>query len=109
MAFTLQQVIDKARDTLNDDAKDRYADAEALRYLTDFALTVRDKRPDLFIGNWSVDLSGLALGSSFSALFPDTFVPAAIDYIIFRAEFKEDEFVNNGRAEKSLEMFLGRI
>jgi len=107
MAYTMQQVIDRARFPLNDENKVRNPDDECLLYAIDGLLTIRDKRPDLFIGNWAVDLSALTLVSVFP--LADTYAPAVQDYIIFRAELKDDEHVNSNRSSQSLNFFAGRI
>lgn len=49
MAFTAQQTIDLARDTLQDAAKTRMPDAEGLRYLNAGLQVFAVVRPDLFV------------------------------------------------------------
>lgn len=99
MSFTFQNLVDRARLPLNDSAKTRYTDAELLSYAVDAFLMLRRYRPDLHIGDWTIDAwSGLALGSTFPNC-PDEYLPIIADYVTARAEFKDDEHVVAERAQ----------
>ena len=103
MAFTMQQVVDAARIPLNDKDKVRFEDSELLGYANDGILRIRQRRPDLFLGRWFSLPGSLAL----TDIFPlhDELKPALADYVTARAEFKDDEFSENGRAAASLALF----
>jgi hypothetical protein len=97
--FTFQNLVDRARVPLNDSAKVRYTDAELLGYAVDAFLLLRRYRPDLFIGNWTLETwSTLTLGSTFPRA-PDEYLPIIADYVTARAEFKDDEHVVAERAQ----------
>lgn len=105
MAFTFQNLADRARVPLNDSAKDRYTDAELLIYGVDAYLLLKRWRPDLFLSNWTLtDWTTLALGSAFPVA-GDEYMPVIADYISARAEFKDDENVLAERAQAFYELF----
>lgn len=96
-SYTAQGVLDLARESLHDSAKVRFPDAELLTYLNGAVNTIRLKRPDLFVGQWlalpaQVQLTDLTIP------IKDEYVQAIAFYIVFRAEAKDDEFVDNSRA-----------
>lgn len=103
MAYTMQQLVDHARLPLNDADKVRYPDSELLTYANLALLRVRKKRPDLFLGQWAVLPSGLAL----TGYFPvgDEYLPVVADYITSRAEIKDDEHIGDGRSAAFNAMF----
>lgn len=106
MAFTFQQIVDRARAPLNDSDKDRYTDAALLVYAQDAYLLLRRYRPDLLLSNWSspTDFSTLNLGSDFPYA-DDTFLPAVADYVTARAEMIDDEHVLKERAQLFYSLF----
>lgn len=103
MTTTVQQIIDRARYTLNDPDKTRYPDAELLDYTNDALLVMRKKRPDLFIGQWAALPSGLALGANWPT--SDEYTVSVQAYIIARAEAKEDEYEDTSRAAQFVQAF----
>lgn len=96
MAYTMQQVIDLARAPLNDAGKVRYTDADLLLYANQAILRVRDRRPDLFLGRWLALPSNLVVGDNFPVR-PEL-MSAVADYVTARAETRDDEFSETGRA-----------
>lgn len=107
MAYTLQQVVDKARLPLNDSAKARYPDTELLGYANDAVLIIRDRRPDLFLGRWLALPGSLALTDAFPVR--DELVPPTADYITARAEVKDDEFTEDSRAMTLMSLFTKAV
>ena len=105
MAFTFQQLIDKARVPLNDADKDRYADSELLDYARDAYLMAYRHRPDLFIGLFSSLPAFSALGLTSAFPVDDMYLPVVADYITARAEYKDDEHVVSQRAAQLMAMF----
>lgn len=99
MAFTFQQIADRARLPLNDAAKTRWPDAELLGYGVDAYLLLRLKRPDIFVTGFASlpDYSALTLGSSFPSA-DDSYLPAIADYVSARAQLKDDEAAMAERA-----------
>lgn len=105
MAFTFQQLIDRARVPLNDADKDRYTDEELLDYAVDAFLMLRRYRPDLFLAGWTLpDWSAFVVGTSFPNA-PDEYMPIIADYVTARAEFKDDEHVVAERAQAFYNLF----
>lgn len=105
MAFTFQQLIDRARIPLNDAAKVRYPDSELLGYGVDAFLLLRRYRPDLFLSNWTLpDWSAYTVGTTFPYA-PDEYLPIIADYVSARAEFKDDEHVVAERAQAFYALF----
>ena len=89
MAFTLQQLVDRARVPLNDAGKDRYTDTELLGYAQDAYLMIRKHRPDVLVGNFSspTSWSALTLVSNFPYV-EDEYMPVIADYITARQSSK---------------------
>lgn len=105
MAFTFQNLVDRARLPLNDAAKTRYPDSELLSYAVDAFLLIRRYRPDLHLGDWIIeDWSLIDLTSEFSNC-PDEYMPIVADYVTARAEFKDDEHVVAERAQAFFSLF----
>lgn len=108
MAFTVQQVIDRARVPLNDAAKSRYSDAEMAVYANDAYYLLRRYRSDLFLGQWTTLPSSLALTDEFPSV-DIMYLPSVADYVTARAEFKDDEAVIAQRAQAMLAMAISGV
>ena len=50
----------------------------------------------------------LAIGDTITEL-PAAIIPALVDYIVFRAESKDDDHVNSGRATASYQRFASVV
>lgn len=108
MAFTVQQVIDRARVPLNDAAKSRYSDAELTVYANDAYYLLRRYRSDIFLGKWSSLPAALGLDDEFPAV-DIMYIPSVSDYVTARAEFKDDEAVIAERAQAMLAMAISGV
>lgn len=108
MAFTVQQVIDRARVPLNDAAKSRYGDPELIVYANDAYYMLRRYRPDFFLGMWSSLPSSLGSTDSFPSV-DDMYLPSIADYVTARAEFKDDEAVIAQRAQAMLALAIAGV
>lgn len=106
-------VIALARQTLNDRDTDalRDSDADLLKYVNDGLDEMFLLRPDLFIGS----MTGTAMSQGHQ-LALDGDLPVAglyrrvlADYVIFRADSKDDEHANSGRAAAFAKFFEGRL
>lgn len=106
MAFTFQQVADRARLPLQDSAKDRYPDSELLTYALDAYLLIRRHRPDFLVSAWSTApaFGTLSLSSNFP-LVGDEYLPVVADYVTARAESKDDQSVLEERAKAFFALF----
>lgn len=108
MAFTVQQVINRARVPLNDAAKTRYSDAEMAVYANDAYYMLRRYRSDIFLGLWSALPDVLGLSDEFPAV-NIMYLPSIADYVTARAEFKDDEAVIAQRAQAMLAMAIAGV
>jgi hypothetical protein len=108
MAFTVQQVIDRARVPLNDAAKSRYSDAELTVYANDAYYLLRRYRSDIFLGQWSALPESLGIDDEFPAV-NIMYIPSISDYVTARAEFKDDEAVIAQRAQAMLAMAIAGV
>lgn len=109
MAFSIQNICDRARLPLNDVDKVRYTDAQMLVYATDAYLLLKRYRPDLFLSNWTLtDWSTIALGTTFP-LAQDELLPIVSDYVVARCEFVDDEHVVAERAQAFYALFTSGL
>lgn len=107
MSRTFQQTIDRARIPLNDDDKVRYTDAQLLSFANDAVLLLRQKRPDLFFGSWTIPAGEYALGDQIPV--DDRYFPALADYVTGRVEMRNDEDAMQQRAQAFLSLFGSNI
>lgn len=108
MAFTVQQVIDRARIPLNDATKARYSDTELAGYANDAYYMLRRYRPDFFLGLWASLPASLAAGEEFPGV-DLMYLPSISDYVTARAEFKDDEAVIAQRAQAMISMAIAGV
>lgn len=107
MAFTMQNVLDRARVPLNDNDKVRYTDTVLLGYANDAILMVRKARPDMFFGRWTSLPSNLSATDAFPV--NDELFPHVADYVTGRAELIDDEHTDSNRAQALIAAFLTGI
>lgn len=100
---TMQDVIDLARIPLNDSAKVRYLDADLLKSANAAISAAYKVRPDLRYGSFGTEFSALAVGGTFP--LPYQFEQVVADYMTARAEMKNDDSVNSGRAVLLMQTF----
>ena len=106
-------VIALARLTLNDTDASAYRDGDdnLLEYVNDGLDAMFDLRPDLFIGS----MTGASITEGHQlALDTDLPVPGRYrrvlaDFVIFRADSKDDEHANSGRAAAFMKFFESRL
>lgn len=94
---TVGEVLTSAYDTLNDEDRVRYPEPAALSSVVDALNTVKNARPDLFLGQFSTSFGTLTTASALP--IDDQFFRPIVDYVIARAETKDDEHVNSARAD----------
>lgn len=97
MARTVQDVINRAREVLQDADATRYSDAELLRHVMDGLLAVRSIRPDLFVGQYGAALPD-TLPLTAPLPVPDNLFASIGWYVSGAAELRDDEFAVDGRA-----------
>jgi hypothetical protein len=94
---TMQQVVDLARESLNDADKVRWTDDRCLAFANDAIQYMVTHRPDLFLGGFtSLPSASLALIATFPV--SDRYKRAVADYILSRSMMNETEV---GAAEKA--------
>jgi hypothetical protein len=107
MAVSVQTIIDDARESINDDQKVRWPDAELLIYLKNGLDALYQMRPDLWHNQFDPEFNSDALELTTPSSFPisDRYRRMVCDYIIMRAETKDDQAVNSGRAAMAYQFF----
>lgn len=103
MAYTMQNVVDRARVPLNDADKATHSDSNLLGYANDAIRELRLKRPDLFFGQYLALPSDKALGDAFP--LDDTMFNPVKDYVTARAESINDASVLEQRAAAYFALF----
>lgn len=103
MAYDLQDVVDHARRSLNDDDKVRWPDATLLEHAIGGLQIIRRRRPDVFVGQFTTDLTVLALVSDFP--IDDDYREAVSEYVVSKAMFGEDESAVRTAAPTFYSMF----
>lgn len=104
MSVTMRDVVGSARETLNDEDADRYSDPTLFDHAVEALDELYIQRPDLFIGQLSsYDGSSLTLDNDFP--IDPRYRRAVADYVIARAEMKDDEHVVSQRATLMVQLF----
>lgn len=108
MALTYQDIVDLAREPLNDTDKARYADGTLMIYTNSAILSLYQRRPDLFIGQFGNLPTGQAdLADTFP--LPPGYMVTLADYVTARAEMIDDEHANTGRAAAFMQLLNAEV
>ena len=100
---TFQNVIDSARVDLQDAGKTRYTDAELLEYANDGVQEGFRYRPDFKLGSYTA--APVVYDETDDVPFPLTYQMILKHYVVARADMRDDEYAQDGRAGA----FLGRF
>lgn len=100
---TFQNVIDSARVDLQDAEKIRYTDAQLLEYANDGAQEGFRYRPDFLLGQFGAAATTYVAGNTVP--FPDQYQMLLKHYVVGRAELRDDEYSQTGRAAGLLARF----
>lgn len=105
---TFQQIINDARVVLNDVVEDantitRYTEAQLLGYARAALVDARRLRPDLFLSNLTAAFP--AYSATDTVPIPEEYIVALTDYVVHRAEMRDDEFAVDGRAVVMFQKF----
>ena len=92
---TFATIISEARTFLQDTDTNRYSDADLLVYANEAIAEAKRIRPDFFYGTYSTALSTYA--TSDTVPLPIEYQSYLKDYIMARAEFRDDEYSVDGR------------
>lgn len=110
--FTYGQIIAEVRTVVQDQAQPyRYQDTELYTALFEGLADARTLRPDLFLAS-GLDATPVFLTPALTASqFPIgwQFVPAFIDYVIGRAESRDDTYTDDSRAATFTARFVMRM
>lgn len=104
---TVANLVSSARVLLNDDSSVRYTDAQLIGYVNEAYKLVRRVRPDLFFGQYKTALSTLVSGDDFP--LDSMYEPPFVDYVVGRAESRDDDYAVNGRATMLLQSFRAGV
>lgn len=97
MSRTVAEVLTSSDGTLSDADRIRYTEPERIGFVTDALNTIKNVRPDLFLGQYGTSIGPLALGDPLP--IEDQFFRPVVDYVIARCETKDEEHVVSARAE----------
>lgn len=105
--MTLQDVVDLARLPLEDADKETWTDLVLLLYARSALQLLRDRRADLFFGQYESepDLAALALGDDFP--LEGAYLQPVADYVTARASSHDEEHVVSQRAPQFFNLFQG--
>jgi hypothetical protein len=107
MAYTGQQICDRTREQLNDDAKREFPDSEILNYVNDCVKVIYDKRPEFFVGLFSAFPADMNLAANWP--LEDRLLPAVIDYAVSMSQRPDDEEASQQIASAAMGKFMDAI
>lgn len=93
----IQDIVDLARESLNDDEKTRWPDDECLKYAQDGLDLIYQNRPDLFITQFNT-FNAETLKLTSQNPVETRYRRTIADYIVMRCMMKDDEAVNANKA-----------
>ena len=105
---TFQQIMNSARVILNDVILDdntvtRYSEPELLEFARAALVDARKLRLDLFLSNMTGAFPTYL--ATDTVPIPEEYVIPLVDYVIHRAELRDDEFAVDGRAATLYQKF----
>jgi hypothetical protein len=112
MSFTIDYVIGRAREILQDDAKDRYSDDRLLNALNIAIASMQRVRPDI-PELWSdivrYPYSGADLGGTTLIPVHQQYMESLVAFVAGWAELADDEFTVDGRASVLMTRFTSQM
>jgi len=121
MAFTVEDLINQARDIVQDtgmefdyDDPDRHTNAKMIRFLNTALADCYRIRPDLFFpGVFDRSTLPVYTEADIAAQTPfgvdDTYFSAFVDYVAGYIGLADDEFAQDGRAVALLNRFIQKL
>jgi hypothetical protein len=105
---TFQTVMDDSRILLNDEITalnptPRYTEAQLMSYARSALIEARRVRPDLFLSNLTTSFASYTAASTIP--ISDDYLLAMVDYVVHRAELRDDEFAVDGRSASLYQKF----
>ena len=108
MARTVQAVIDRVRETLQDAQGIRYSTAEICSHTVDAVVQARSVRPDLFVDSYAAPLPDVLTAIDTLPL-PDQLFAALAYYVTGACELRDDEFALDGRAMTLMQGYTKKL
>ncbi|CAB4143954.1 hypothetical protein UFOVP470_6 [uncultured Caudovirales phage] len=94
----VSDVLAQARELLQDKVSPyRYSDDSLFYAINEAIFEARRLRPDLFVGRLRISIERVGAGTD---AFPldDMYFSSTVNYVVGRAEMRDDEFANDKRA-----------
>lgn len=104
---TFQDVIDEVRVVLNDSEGVRYTSPQLLGYANDGVQEAFRLRPDWRLGNYTASTTVYTEGNTVP--FPAGYQMLLSHYVCYRAELRDDEYSQDGRAAALLGRFTSEL
>ena len=109
---TFQTVVNDARVLLSDEVTDlnpepRYTEAQLIGYAVTALSEARRVRPDLFLSNLTTSFSSYTVSSTVP--IADEYLVCLVDYVVHRAELRDDEFAVDGRSAMLMQKFKSTL
>jgi len=104
---TLQNVVDSVRVDLNDAEAIRYTTAQLLEYCNDGIQEGYRLRPDFRLGSYTTAVPTYV--ATDTVPFPSQYQMLLKHYVGFRAELRDDEYSQDGRAAALLARFTQEL
>jgi hypothetical protein len=111
MARAVSDAIAQARGILQDEREPyRYPDTDLITYLNDSFTEMRRIRPDIFVVRFPVE-TPFYDETTIDEDFPvsSMYFTTVVNYIVFRTGVRDDQSVNEGRAQAFYQMFLQQL
>lgn len=108
MARTVQAVIGRAQEILQDADGTRYPVEDLCGYVVDAIQQARSVRPDLFVGQYAAALPDTITPAEPLPL-PDAIFAGVCYYVSGCAELRDDEFAVDGRAMTLRESYTKKL
>lgn len=107
MARTVGQVVDAARALVQDTkAPYRYATDDLAGYVSEAMTEARRARPDLFLTTLRDPLPTYTAFDLAAVIpMPDSYFSQVVNYVVGRADLREDAFAQDGRAITLIQAF----
>jgi len=104
--------MNDARVLLNDEITDlnptpRYTEAQLMSYARSALIEARRVRPDLFLSNLTTSFAAYTAASTIP--ISDDYLLSLVDYVVHRAELRDDEFAVDGRSSTLYQKFKASL
>lgn len=104
---TVQELIDSARVVLNDEDAVRYTNPQMVEYANDALRELKILRPDWFLGQYTA--APVTYGQNDTMPIPDQYTVYVKDYLVFKANMRDEEQTSEARAAAFLSRFRSGV